>query len=152
MSTLSPNSPDWSSYVSLQNLLGKFDKRSNHFLFGENCITSHNRFSSQCIVVVRGKLTSISIRTKRFNGGKGEKTIFSSDFSPFERLGVDHCCFKSILCWSHCLVSLAHTKCSCRVKKKISVKFYGGAVTISDNNFLGDFSGISLTEKVGPPF
>ena len=45
-----------------------------------------------------------------------------------------------------------YTKCSCRVKKKISVKFYGGAVTISDNNFWGDFSGISLIEKVGPPF
>jgi len=36
--------------------------------------------------------------------------------------------------------------------KKIAVKFYGGAVTSSDNNFLGDFSGISLIEKVGPPF
>lgn len=45
-----------------------------------------------------------------------------------------------------------YTKCSCRVKKKISVKFYGGAVNISDNNFLGDFSGISLIEKVGQPF
>ena len=54
--------------------------------------------------------SSIIIRTKRFNEGKGEKTIFSSDFCPFERLGVDHCCFKSILCWSHCLVSLAHTQ------------------------------------------
>ena len=45
-----------------------------------------------------------------------------------------------------------YTKCSCRVKKKISVKFYGGAVTISDNNFWGDFSGISLIEQVGAPF
>lgn len=32
---------------------------------------------------------SITIKTKRFNGGKGEKTIFSSDFCPFEQLGVD---------------------------------------------------------------
>ena len=45
-----------------------------------------------------------------------------------------------------------YTKCSCRVKKKISVKFYGGAVAISDNDFLGDFSGISLIEKAGQPF
>ena len=46
-------------------------------------------FSLPNVLLSTGKLMSITIKTKRFNGGKGEKTIFSSDFCPFEQLGVD---------------------------------------------------------------
>ena len=39
------NSPNWSSYISLENELREFGKRSSYFLFGDHFINSHNLIS-----------------------------------------------------------------------------------------------------------
>ena len=39
------NSPNWALYISLKNEMREFDKRSKHFLFGDDFINSHNLIS-----------------------------------------------------------------------------------------------------------
>ena len=42
---LHKNSSNWCPFISLKNELGEFDKRSRHFLFGDQFINSHNLIS-----------------------------------------------------------------------------------------------------------
>ena len=55
------NSPDWSPYISLNNKLREFGRRSKHFLLGDHIINSHNHFSWQHMDIVRRKLMLVTI-------------------------------------------------------------------------------------------
>ena len=55
------NSLDWSSYISLNNKLREFGRRSKHFLLGDHIMNSHNYFSWQHTDIVRGKLMLVTI-------------------------------------------------------------------------------------------
>ena len=55
------NSPNWSPYISLKNVLREFDKRSRHFLLGDHFINSHYLISCQCMDIVRRKLMLVTI-------------------------------------------------------------------------------------------
>ena len=50
------NSPNWSPYSSLKNVLREFDKRSKHFLVGDHFINSHYLISCQCMDIVGRKI------------------------------------------------------------------------------------------------
>ena len=64
--TLSPNihiqnnSPK-SLYISFMEGLREFDKRSRHFLLGDQFINSHNLISGQSMDMVRRKLMLVTI-------------------------------------------------------------------------------------------
>ena len=45
--------------------LGEFDKRSRHFLVGDQFINSHNLISGQSMDMVRRKLMLVTIGTER---------------------------------------------------------------------------------------
>ena len=55
------NSPNWSPYISLKNVLREFDKRSRHFLLGDHFINSHHLISCQCMDIVGRKLMLVTI-------------------------------------------------------------------------------------------
>ena len=57
------NSPNWALYISLKNVLREFDKRSRHFLLGDQFINSHNLISWQSLDMVRRKLMLVTIGT-----------------------------------------------------------------------------------------
>ena len=59
------NSPNWSLYILLKNVLREFDKRSRHFLFGDHFNNSHNLISWQCMDIVRRNLMLVTIGTWR---------------------------------------------------------------------------------------
>ena len=47
----------------LRDTLRELNKRSQHFLFGDHLINSHNHFSSQCMDIIREKLMLVTIGT-----------------------------------------------------------------------------------------
>ena len=55
------NSPNWSPYISLKNVLREFDKRSRHFLLSDHLINSHHLISCQCMDIVGRKLMLVTI-------------------------------------------------------------------------------------------
>ena len=57
------NSPNLSLYISLKNVLREFDKKSKHFLLGDQFINSHNLISGQSMDIVRRKLMLVTIGT-----------------------------------------------------------------------------------------
>ena len=66
------NSPNWSPYISLKNVLREFDKRSRHFLLGDHFINSHYLISCQCMDIVRRKLMLVTIGNWRVKVKLGE--------------------------------------------------------------------------------
>ena len=48
-------------------MLREFDKRSKHFLLGDQFINSYNLISGQSVDMVRRKLMLVTIRTLRVN-------------------------------------------------------------------------------------
>ena len=57
------NSPHWSPYRALKNLLKEFEERSKHFPFGDHFITTHNLSSGWCTGIVRRKLMFFTVVT-----------------------------------------------------------------------------------------
>ena len=57
------NSPNWSLYISLKNVLREFGKRSRHFLYGDHFINSHYLVFWQRIDISRRKLMLVTIGT-----------------------------------------------------------------------------------------
>ena len=66
---LHKNSSNWCPFISLKNELGEFDKRSRHFLFGDQFINSHNLISWQCMDIVGRNLMLVTIGASRVKGG-----------------------------------------------------------------------------------
>ena len=58
------NSPNWSPYISLKDVLREFDKRPRQFLFSDHFINSHDLIFCQCMDVVRRKLMLVTIGTQ----------------------------------------------------------------------------------------
>ena len=54
------NSPNWSLYISLNNKLREFEKRSKYFLFGDHLINSHNLTSWHCMDIIWRKLMLVT--------------------------------------------------------------------------------------------
>ena len=69
LNPLSPNihtqilQTDLSMFPSLKNLLREFDKKSKHFLLGDDFTNSHNLISWQSMDIVRRKLMLVTIGT-----------------------------------------------------------------------------------------
>ena len=57
------NSPNWSLYISLKNVLREFDKRSKHFLLSDHFVNSHNLISWQYMSIVMRKLMLVTVGT-----------------------------------------------------------------------------------------
>ena len=55
--------------------LREFDKRSRHFLLGDEFINSHNLISGQSMDMVRRKLMLVTIGTLRVNTAARHKTL-----------------------------------------------------------------------------
>ena len=54
------NSPNSSLYISLNNKLREFEKRSKYFLFGDHFINSHNLTSWHCMNIIKRKLMLVT--------------------------------------------------------------------------------------------
>ena len=54
---------NWSLYVSFMDGLREFDKRSRHFLLGDQLINSHSLISGQSMDMVKRKLMLVTIGT-----------------------------------------------------------------------------------------
>ena len=67
------NSPNWSLYFLLRNMLREFGKRSRHFLFGQPFINSHNLVSWQCMDISRRKLMLVLKGLKCLRRGASRK-------------------------------------------------------------------------------
>ena len=54
------NSPNSCLYISLDNKLREFEKRSKYFLFGDHLVNSHNLTSWHCMDIIRRKLMLVT--------------------------------------------------------------------------------------------
>ena len=83
------NSPVWSPYILLKNELREFDKRSEHFPFGDHFIDSHNLFFWLCTDIVRRKLMLVTLWTCTLYAILGKVYDFDTEFHSLCELSPD---------------------------------------------------------------